>query len=295
MAIKGMFFNAVKDGDVYDRTYNADDFSIYLNQIVGNGVFPNPSTSLQVRQSTGMNIVVGAGQAWIDGHKITVTADEVMELDASDTLLPRIDRIVVYCDYTEREMGIAILKGEKAATPSAPAITRTNDRYEMSLATILVEKQVTTITNAVITDTRADSTVCGWAAGVIQQVDTSTLFQQWQTAYAAYYADIKQQLDDFIETLTQELSVNTYCVEYVKGTSVSGSAVEPTIILDMEGYTYEQTDIFFVFLNGLMLAPRDYTINNNGSISLNILQGYGENYSEVLIKVLKTRIAINHT
>ena len=36
MAIKGMFFNAVKDGDVYDLSYNADDFSIYLDKIVGN-------------------------------------------------------------------------------------------------------------------------------------------------------------------------------------------------------------------------------------------------------------------
>ena len=84
MAIKGMFFNAVKDGDVYDRSYNADDFSIYLDKIVGNGVFPNPSTSLQARATSGMNVAIGAGQAWIDGHKIIVTADEVLTLDPAD-------------------------------------------------------------------------------------------------------------------------------------------------------------------------------------------------------------------
>lgn len=293
MAIKGMFFNAVKDGDVYDRSYNADDFSSYLDKIVGNGVFPNPSTSLQVRASSGMSIAIGAGQGWIDGHKIIVSADEVMTLDPSDTLLDRIDRIVFYCDYSTREMGIDILKGEKAASPVAPSITRNNNRYEMSLATILIKKQVTAITDAVITDTRADTSICGWAAGVISQVDTSTLFLQWQTAYAAYYADIKQQLDDFIETLTEELSVNTYVVDYAKFGTIPGNVATPSIPLDMEGYTREEGDIFNIYINGLRLSPQEYYVSGN-VLTITVLQGLStiDNYYE--IEVLKTRIAINH-
>ncbi len=293
MAIKGMFFNAVKDGDVYDRSYNADDFSIYLDKIVGNGVFPNPSTSLQARATSGMNVAIGAGQAWIDGHKIIVTADEVLTLDPADTLLDRIDRIVVYCDYTTREMGIDILKGEKAASPVAPAITRNNNRYEMSLATIRVKKQVTAITDSVITDTRADSNVCGWAAGVIQQVDTSTLFLQWQTAYEDYYADIKQQLDDFIETLTEELSVNTYVVEYNKTGTLPGSSVTPTILLDMPGYTREEGDIISIYLNGFRLSPDEFYLSGNIA-TITVLQGLSSVDSHYEVEVLKTRIAINH-
>ena len=56
MAIKGYFFNAVESGGTYDRVYNAEDVTSYLDLIVGSGVFPNPSTNLQVRASTGMNV-----------------------------------------------------------------------------------------------------------------------------------------------------------------------------------------------------------------------------------------------
>lgn len=297
MAIKSMFFNAVFDGTDYDREYNADDFSAYLNKIISNGVFPNPSTNLQVRASSGMNIVIGAGDGWIDGHKIIVNADEIMTLDAADTLLGRIDRVVFYCDYTTREMGIAILKGDVSATPVAPDLTRNNDRYEMSLATISVPKQVTTITNAMITDTRADNEVCGWTAVLIDQIDTSTLFLQWQTAYADYYADIKAQLDAFIETLTQDLAVNTFLVSYEKTQSYSGSTTSIAMALDMTGYTWESTDVIQVYINGLLgVAGTDYTLTGSTTKTVNItFAAAGTLANDIQVKVLKTRMAINHT
>lgn len=70
MAISGYFFNALKVNDTYDRIYNAEDVTSYLDKIVGNGVFPNPSSQLQVTAGSGMSITVNAGQGWIDGHKI---------------------------------------------------------------------------------------------------------------------------------------------------------------------------------------------------------------------------------
>ena len=194
MAITGMFFDAVKTGDVYDREYSSGDFSKYLNNIVGNGVFPDPSTQLQVRAGSGMEVIVAAGEGWIDGHKIINSADMILSIDAADALLGRIDRIIFYADYTNREMGISVLKGENALTPTAPAITRDASRYEMCLAEISIAKQTTAITQAMITDTRGYSDICGWAAGIIDQVDTSTLFVQWQDAFSTYYATIKQQL-----------------------------------------------------------------------------------------------------
>lgn len=267
MAIKSMFFNAVKEGDVYDRTYNADDFSKYLENIVGDGVFPNPSTSLQAAASSGMDIVVRQGSAWIAGHKLINTAALTLTVDASETLQNRIDRVVCYIDYVNREMGIEIVKGTPATTPTAPALVRTDSRYELSLATIYVAKQVTAITNANITDTRADTTICGWSTGVLQQVDTSTLFQQWQTAYSDYYADVKQQLDDFMETLTEELGVNTYLKSYDLHREINAGTQSFTVVFNPIGYEgYDPTDVISVFINGLKgsLANGDYTLNTGG-------------------------------
>lgn len=297
MAIKSMFFNAIKEGDVYDRTYNADDFSRYLEDIVGNGVFPNPSTSLQVASSSGMDIVVKKGSAWIAGHKLINTAALSLAVDPAETLQNRIDRVVCYIDYVNRVMDIEIVKGTPATNPTAPALVRTDSRYELSLATIYVAKQVTSISNANITDTRADSTVCGWATGVLQQVDTSTLFQQWQTAYGDYYADIKQQLDDFMETLTQELGVNTYLQSFEKHREVEAGVTSITDVFNVQGYSYEETDVINVYINGVLAseAAGDYTKDTSGTaLAIYITFNEPSDLTTLLdVRVLKTRIGIN--
>lgn len=297
MAIKSMFFNAIKEGDVYDRIYNADDFSRYLENIVGNGVFPNPSTSLQVASSSGMDIVVKKGSAWIAGHKLINTAALSLAVDPAETLQNRIDRVVCYIDYVNRVMDIEIVKGTPATNPTAPALVRTDSRYELSLATIYVAKQVTSITNANITDTRADSTICGWATGVLQQVDTSTLFQQWQTAYGDYYADIKQQLDDFMETLTQELGVNTYLQSFEKHREVEAGVTSITDVFNVQGYSYEETDVINVYINGVLAseAAGDYTKDTSGTaLAIYITFNEPSDLTTLLdVRVLKTRIGIN--
>ena len=297
MSIKGLFFDAIKVNDEYDRIYDSEDFASYLDEMVGNGVFPTPSTNLQVKADSGMRIIVQAGQGWINGHKMVNTADMVFTLDAANALLDRYDRVVFYCDWTLREMGIAVLTGTPAANPTVPAITRTASRYEMSLAVIRVPKQIDTITNAYIEDTRADSTVCGWVAGLIQQVDTSTLFQQWQTAYATYYAQILQDVNDFMETLTQELKVNTYLVEFRKSVSGNYPNENLDIPLDMTNYTFDATDVLFVFINGLKADPQlgEYQVIVSGGVAtvrIPFTSSNG-NYQEIEIKVLKTRIGIN--
>lgn len=292
MAINGLFFDAeLVDGE-FDREYSSSDFSKYLNQLVGNGVFPVPSTQLQVRASTGMQTIVAAGEGWIDGHKLINTADLILTHDPADALLGRIDRVIFFCDYTSREMGIEVKKGTNALTPVAPELTRNLTRYEMCLAEIPIPKQTTSITQSMITDTRPNSTICGWVAALIDQIDTSTMFVQWQTAYSDYYDQIKQQLDDFMETLTEELRVNTYVRQFEKTVEV-GSTI-PYIYLDMEGYTYEETDIVNVYFNGILAVPGIDYIFANTSTSARLKPNFtyhGMN-NEVHIVVTKAIIGI---
>lgn len=289
------FFNALPNADgSWDREYNADDFSNYLNLLVGSGVFPNPSTNLQVMASSGFNLVVKAGSAWINGKKMENTTDYSITLDGSDVLLNRIDRVIFYLDTQAREMGIDVIKGTPATNPVAPSLTRTATRQEYSLATVAINKQVTAITQANITDTRADSTVCGWVAGLIQQVDTSTLFNQWQAAYSNYYDTVKEQLDAFMQTLTEELNVNTYLVQYTKYVELE-QGDSKIIPLDMKEYTYSGTDIVDVYINGLMGVPvEDFLIDDSQSppeVHVN-LTGSQLTTNEVYIRVFKSKIAL---
>lgn len=298
MSIIGLFFDAVESGGVYDRVYTSGDFSKYLEKIVSNGVFREPSNQLQVAASSGMNIVVKAGSGWIDGHKLINTADMTLTLDAADALLSRIDRVIFYVDYTNREMGIKVLKGTNSTNPTAPALTRNASKHEMSLATIQINKQVTAITYAQITDTRADSTVCGWVTGLLQQVDTSTLFLQWQSAYEQYYTHIKTELDAFMETLTEELRVNTYVVEYEKTEEITQAAPSYDIELDMTGYTYENTDIIRVYINGLLAEKdTDYQVTISGgtaTVTVHFALAYSGVSNVVDIKAQKSVIGITN-
>lgn len=251
MAIQSYFFNALLNEGTYDRTYSAEDVTSYLDLLVGNGVFPNPSTMLQVRAATGMNVIVGAGAGWIDGHKMVNTADLTLTLDASDVLLNRIDLIIFYVDYTTRDMGISIKKGTLSATPVAPTLTRNTSRYEMCLAKIAVNKQVSAITAAMITDTRGNSNLCGFVQGLVQQADTTTLFESWQNGFETWFNAIKDQFENGKVFKRLEGQVTTWRA------NVSEFVV--TNYIPDYAYAYDTLD---VFINGLHLNSNEYTLTN---------------------------------
>ena len=64
---KSSFFNSVS----HDRTYKAEDWAEYFASFIGNGVFPVPSTGLQVVANDGMKLNVKTGKAWINGQEAT--------------------------------------------------------------------------------------------------------------------------------------------------------------------------------------------------------------------------------
>lgn len=252
MAIQSYFFNAVLNDGVYDRVYNADDLTSYLDLLVGNGVFPNPSTMLQVRASSGMNVIVGAGAGWINGYKLINTADLTMELDASDVLLNRIDLIIFYVDFNQRTMGIEIKKGTNALTAVAPTLQRDNTRYEMCLAQIAVDKQITDITAAQITDTRSNSELCGYVQGLIQQADTTTLFESWQHGFETWFQGIQDQFVAGKVFKRLEGQVTT--------TQANQAIFDVLDYVPSYSFAYDGLD---VYINGIHLNGNEYNLSNS--------------------------------
>lgn len=256
MAINFYFFNAVESGGTYDREYNAEDVTSYLDGLVGNGVFPTPSTSLQVRASSGMNVIVGAGSGWIHGHKLVNTADLTLAIEASDVVLNRIDSVIFYVDHTAREMGIEVKKGTLGATPAAPVLQRDDERWEMCLAQIYVAKQAAAITAAAITDTRANSSLCGIVQGLIQQIDTTTLWEQQQAAFDAWFESVRTEFQEVL------------AIRRIEATYQTVNSNEDTFVITDHVATYSYAyDILDIYINGLHLAPGEYT-NTNGTVTL---------------------------
>lgn len=191
---RSSFFNAEIINDKYDRTYNAEDFARYFASFIGSGIFPNPTTNLQVRANNGMSVVVSKGKAWINGYFYENTDELSLQLATADGVLNRIDCVVLRLDLINREMKCAIKTGTAASTPQTPTLQRDSDIYELALADISVKKGATKLTQSDITDQRFNDSLCGIVSGVVDQIDTTNLFAQFQSAFTIWFDAIKGQL-----------------------------------------------------------------------------------------------------
>ena len=183
MAERCGFFNATNSSDP-DRVYDSSDFAAYFASFIGNGVFAKHSDQLRVAQqdSPDMSVQVLGGQAWINGWWYENTSTLNINIDPADGTLDRIDIIVVQFDLTNRVIKTIVRKGSPSAGATAPALNRDDDLWELKLAEVNVPHGTVNITDGKITDTRSDTTVCGWVSGLIDQMDTTELFNQLKEA-----------------------------------------------------------------------------------------------------------------
>lgn len=199
-----------------DRKYTSTFFAEYFASFIGNGVFPNPSTNTQVVADGGMGVTVQEGKAWIDGYILYVDNPQSLTLDTGDNLLPRIDKIVIRLDKINREIILAIKKGTPATNPTAPNLQRDGDMHELGIANVYIARAASVINQRDITDLRLNSSQCGIVRGTVEEIDTTTLFNQYQNWIAQkkveydadlinYTEDKKQEWDNWYDTTTVQL------------------------------------------------------------------------------------------
>lgn len=199
------FFNSevLADGS-YDRVYTADTFAQYFSQFIGNGVYPNPTTQLQVTQLTtpSMGVSVLAGNAFINGYWYKTTG-KTLQLSSANGSTSRYDLIVLRLDYTTRSIYLDVIEGDSSVSPVIPSITRDSERYELALARIKVNAATVEITNSLITDLRPDNSVCGFVTGVVDQIETTDLFKQYNSAFEEWFTKLKQDNQGASEEFTR--------------------------------------------------------------------------------------------
>lgn len=260
MAVTYGFFNSLNS----DRLYNADQMSNYFKGLITNGVYESVDDALIVKATTGMTVSVGTGRAIIDCKWINVDAIVNLSINASHVTLNRYTAVCLHLDIGNRLIEIVAIDGTNATTPTKPVPTNTSTDKYLVLAYVYVGTGSTVITQSNITDTRADTNICGWVTGLIKQVDTSELFLQWQDAYATYYEEMTDAFDSWLSTLTSQLNVSTFIQAYKKRTVLDG--ISNVISLDMTGYIYSADDIIDVYINGLYADEDiDYTLDTTGS------------------------------
>lgn len=186
-------------------------YEIGLNiyrDIVSNGIFHKTSTALQVLQSTGLQVVLKPGRGMFLNLWYENTEDIVFTLDGQSSL-DRIDLIVIEANKTPNVLRsyAKVVKGTPSATPVAPTLIDTDDIKQYPLAAIRIRAGVTTITQSAIQDLRGIEPTL-WVHGVIDQLDTTTLFNQFTTAFWEWFDNIKDTLST--TTLMRKFTGYTY-------------------------------------------------------------------------------------
>lgn len=204
---KSFFFNAKKTGDTYDRVYKAEEFASYFAEFIGNGVYPNPSTGLQVVENSeaGMTTVLKPGSAFINGYGYKNTGGIVFEHRVADGVLNRKDAIFIRFDNAGRTIGAIKMEGNPGAEAVAPRVVRTADYFDLCVAVVNVNAGITKITQDLIEDTRMNTEVCGIVHAVVEQIDTTTLYKQVQTDLATFKSVSEADFTEWFNEINAKL------------------------------------------------------------------------------------------
>lgn len=254
---KSSFFNSVSG----DRTYKAEDWASYFASLVGNGIFPTPSTNLQVIAGEGMNVTVKTGRAWINGYFYTNTSDFTLTLNTADGVLKRIDRIVVRWDFTNRLISIKVKSSTSSSSPSAPALQRDAGIYELCIADVAVNAGVTNIGQANITDRRLDISLCGIVAALVDQIDT-TAFNAQMEAWLVEYQNI---LDN--EYVEFQGSMNSFKNNSAEDFNTWFQGIQDVLDEDTAGNLLNLINGKVDIEDGKGLSTCDYTIADKSKVT----------------------------
>lgn len=181
MAWRDGFFDSVND----DRTYNAQDMSEMFMGLLSDGVYASVGNKLAVQPNNGMTIQVNTGRGYFGGHWVKNDSEYLHTLEGSDVLLNRYCAVCIRVDETTsgRNAQLHFKYSDFATSPTKPAMQRGEDINEYCLAYVFIRAGAYEITAADIEDTRGDNSLCGWVSGLIEQLDTTTLWEQYKAEW----------------------------------------------------------------------------------------------------------------
>ena len=211
----------MESGGVYDRVYDASDYSDNMGAIISSGVRRSGDDDLKVT-ANGLTLKVGIGRAWVHGHWLNNDTVYTVATVTPPVGTSRIDGVFVRLDTNTsvRAMSIVYREGTYSA---APAPVRSGGIYELMLAKITVAAGATNVT---VTDMRADKTVCGW---VTTPVGYDDYFTSLDNEFNIWFDAMKGQLsEDAAGNLQNQISIqNHYISTYAPVELYSWDTADP--------------------------------------------------------------------
>lgn len=221
---------------IFDRAETSELLCLIFANLISNGVLAKPGTCFQVLAKEALTIEVQPGFGVIKGHFGYNNEVYPITLSKAPTAYKRIDIVVLRLNSLDRTVEIVVKEGEAAATPVAPALLQptSGDYYELCLAEILISSNQTVITQSNITDTRADSSKCGYITQLIEHLDTSVFYEQ-----------LNQFYDEFTER--SNLSYEQFMTEmdtYLSNLKISGQNQVQDIVDTLNEFEQQSEDEF---------------------------------------------------
>lgn len=166
--LKGIPFDAneiiLPDGTLgYDNIIYSADFAEWLATYFKNGVLvPGGeliSTELKVETTDSTHIKINTGNLVMNGRTAFVPEAVFMEITPAQPDLSRKDRVIVEMDLRPdyNLFELKIVSGTLSSSPEAPELVKTDEIYQMSLATLTIDVNGV----SAIQDDRIDDDLCG--------------------------------------------------------------------------------------------------------------------------------------
>lgn len=218
MALTSGFYDSI-DGD---RTYNAEQMSAIFDGIINDGVLANIGKAFQIKVSSSAQriVSVGTGRAWFNSTWIYNDSQGFVKLEAADSLLDRIDAIVIEVDHSEavRAATIKRVTGTAASTPAKPTMISTEEVHQYPLAYVYRTAGSSGLNDSDITNAVGTSE-CPYVTGILQVQSIDNIVAQWQAQWNEWFDDITVTGEaDISAFLTQtQNKINTW-FEQVKNT-----------------------------------------------------------------------------
>jgi hypothetical protein len=189
MAEHYRFFNSTEE-DV--REYLAAEFAEYFSRFLSDGLYTEDGRAgLKVIPGDGLQVQVATGYAFVRGYMYHNDAALTLDLNEPDTMLDRIDRVVLRFDEVAREIRLTVKTGSFSSTPVAPGLEITNVVKEMGLARVFVRHGITSVNQPNITDERLTA-ACGLVSSLIT-IPAQEMWDVWNIALDGIEAAWTQQ------------------------------------------------------------------------------------------------------
>lgn len=201
------FFDAENSGSGFDRVYSSADLAQYFSSFVGNGVYANPANQLQVVATTGLDIEIKIGKAWINGYFYELSQqNKKISLERGDAYNPRIDSVICSLNMAKRLVEVKVVKGVASPSPKPYTLIRSKEQWDLRLATINIPAGCVDVKQSQIKDCRGTSE-CGFVAGLIEQIDSEGFFAQYEASFQEWFENVKGTLSgDAAGNLNTKLS-----------------------------------------------------------------------------------------